>query len=210
MPRSDLDSTVFAYLDGTATNPAYFVKWKHNGSTVEYLGTGSAMSVIDLSATVEAEAVDVVGFSGDGSAVSLRVPATPARVGQVQDGTWRGQICEVWLNTDSISDASYDAIRIFYGVIDASSYDGGFVNVTARQNTTIGRSTPVSAYADCCNHLPVPGEVVSFSGNTVIIEQEVKAVPTVLRFDSAGRPFAFRIDDRRLSIKPLITFPLSD
>lgn len=182
MPRN-LTPDFVDNTEATATRPLFVVKINHSG-TEEYLSCIGAVT-FDGDSYV-AGGAEISGLSD--SMATIRLPATSTRIGEVQDSDWRGGICVVYaLYYDSMTDvvfAASDGVPIIDGLIDSSGFSGDFVTIVAKHKNLLGKNTPVLTFDDACNHMPVPGEVLTWEGVDIVIAGTVRWFDVQLKYNN--------------------------
>lgn len=171
MPRT-LTTTQQANTTADKVKPVYLVDWAHSGMQ-------------ELIALTQGEVVyDGMTFSpGDvrltqidnGRTATLSMPASAARISQVQDGTWRGSNCKIYyvpaVPGDALSFVEADAIIVMDGEIRTSQKSGGDIVVNVQHINLGVKLAPRHTFDAIGNHIPAPGTVITWEGDQVVLEQ---------------------------------------
>ncbi len=158
-----------AAVDLPSTRPVMLVRLDHSG-TQELLSCSGNIEFDGELYTAGGVSIDSVS---DGSAASLSLPATPERVAEVQNGTWRHAVCKIYavpaVPGDSGSYVTADAILMLDGVIMASSFSGGKVSVSAIQRSLDGSNTPRNTISEVASHIPPPGSILTWTTSITLV-----------------------------------------
>lgn len=170
MPR-ELTSGQSANVLGTATKPVYLVDWEHSG--VQELIACTAGDVVYNGMTYNAGDVSVLSIQ-NGRSARLSVPASAARVTQTQNGSWRGGRCKIYmipaLPSDELTFLEAEAFLVLDGEIRTSGFSGGRVNIMCENVRAGSRMAPIHTFNAICNHLPAAGTVITWEGDTIVLE----------------------------------------
>lgn len=169
MPRT-VSQQQLANVDATRTKPVFLVAWEHSG--VEELIACTVGEVVFDSRTYTPQDVTVSSIQ-NGRSASLVMPASPTRVAQSQNGTWRNGFCKIYAipaaPTDALTFLEADAILVLQGEIRSSALSGNQITVVCEHVGAGFRLSPRYTFDAVCNHLPPAGTVISWEGDTIVL-----------------------------------------
>jgi hypothetical protein len=152
------------------TRPVVIVRLAHSGSIERLSCSGSIVFDGELYA---AGGINL-GSISNGTGATLALSATPARVSEVQSGSWRYGICQIFMIPGVPEDSGeYEAgagVLLLDGQISQSQFQAGRVNVSARQITLSGNYTPRNLIGEVCSHIDPPGTVLNWQGDITVLE----------------------------------------
>lgn len=170
MARS-LTTVQFNTLQADATYPVFLIQLEHAGY-LEYLSTSLDCAFNgDWYAAGGVEIDDVQ----EGVSASLSLFATTDRIRESLSGGWRkGKICRIYhIPAPPETEGDFvitDAIMVFDGFIDTSSYRGERVRVTAVPKTTVSLYSPRSNFSEISDIIPSPGTTFTWEGVSYILQ----------------------------------------
>lgn len=170
MPRT-LSTNAAANVDSEITRPIYVVELAHSG--ISELLSASGEVVYD--GRVFTAGGCTVTEIQDALSASLELPWSPARVGEIQTGAWRGGICKVWAipglpESENQVYAEEDGVLMVDGKIRSSSFSGNRIRVSAEQVSSLSRMSPRYTYESVCNHIPPAGTQIVWDGMTITLQ----------------------------------------
>ena len=170
MPRV-LSDAQLANVQGPSTRPVYLVDWEHSG--VQELIACTSGDVIYDSMTFVAGDLRLNGIP-NGRSARLSMPASAARAAETISGSWRQGLCKIYLipalPDDEMNFAAADGILVLDGQIRTSSIETDNISVTVEHIAAGSRLSPRHTFDAVCNHLPAAGTVISWEGDTVVLE----------------------------------------
>lgn len=168
MPKTYTD-TQLTNVEAMATKPVQVVMWGHSG--VEELLSCSGDIVFDGQAYVPG--IEIVNIQ-DSRTATLKVPGDTDRVGEVQNGTYRGQACKIYAIPASPGDGGIyllsEAVLQIDGIIDKSVYRAGTVTVTVIHKNLTGNLTPRHLMDAVANHIPPAGTQILWESDRLVLE----------------------------------------
>lgn len=166
MPRPHTP-TQLSKASATATRPIYLIRWKF-GASVEYL---SCSGDITYDGNSYVPGINIRSMK-IGVSASLSIPATAARVTDIQNSAYRGGLCEVWhipaAPGDTLTFTTADSMLLLDGVLDTAKMSGESINVGAINKYLTGEMSPVFTFDQICNHIPPAGEVLDWEGEKLV------------------------------------------
>jgi len=186
----ELTSTQQSNVEAGATRPIYLVEWNHSG-TVEYLSCSGDVLYGDGSPnqTYSAGGITIARLE-DSKTATLILPATAARVAEIQNNTWRTGICKITAILAAPGDspvyAAADGLLVLDGVIESSSFSGETVTVTAKSKYYTGALIPRFTYDDVVTSAPAVGTVSTWEGENYSYEQWLKTTAAIQRIVRPG------------------------
>ena len=186
----ELTSTQQANVEAGATRPIYLVEWKHSGTT-EYLSCSGDVSYGDGSPiqTYTAGGITIAGLE-DSKTATLILPATAARVTEIQNNTWRRGHCKITAILAAPGDspvyAAADGLLVLDGLIESSSFSGESITVIAKSKYYTGALLPRFTYDDVVTSAPAVGTVSTWEGENYSYEQWLKTVAAIQRLVRPG------------------------
>ena len=174
-----LTSTKQANVEAGATRPAYLVEWQH-GSSTEYL---SCSGDITYDGQLYTEGGLTITSLEDGKTATIVLPATAARVTEIQDSTWRLGVCKITAILASPGDsptyAASDGDLMLDGVIEQSSFSGETISVTAKCKYYRGALVPRFTFDDVITSVPPVGSTSTWEGENYSYEQWLKTTAAI-------------------------------
>jgi len=168
-----LSDTQFTNVSESSTRPVYLVQIQH-GSAVEYLSSSGSVVLDGVPYTEGGIAVESIE---DNRRAALSLHATPERITECIDGTWRGEkTCKVYgipdvPETTSVYDLT-DAILLLDGVIDNSQLSGLSIAIRAIHKYATTRYTPRLNCSELSEYIPSAGSVFAWqSGKYVLVSK---------------------------------------
>lgn len=169
MPR-DLTEAQLTNLALPSSRPVYCVWIEHSGM-IELLS--SAGDVVFGGLPFTAGGVNIKRIQ-DSQSATIELPATPTRIAEVQNGTWRYKPCYIFVIPGTPSDsgvyATAEGLTLLSGIIDDSKFSENVVTVTVIHQNLDGNYTPRNLYDEVCNHIPAPGTVITWDSETLVLE----------------------------------------
>ena len=167
MPR-DLSSTQIAALEAPATRPIVVVAWEHSGAE-ELVSCSGDITLDGKNYTAGDMSVKEVN---DDSSATVHVPATSARITEVQNGTWRGGTCKIYLIPASPSDSPIftagQSILVLDGIIKSSQFSGNKVSAQIIHTNFDGNYSPRDIIDSASNHVPAIGSQIDWEGERYV------------------------------------------
>jgi hypothetical protein len=169
---AEFSSTQLARASAEVTRPIMLVELEHSG-TAELFSTGG--TVIFDGRTFQGGGIEVVSMEGNRSA-TLELPATPARLLEVQRGLYRKGICNIWyLPAPPAGAESYAAEEghlVLPGEIRASRYSdsGGFVQLDAVHRETADTYSPRTTVDQVTPFATAAGSQIAWEGDIIVLE----------------------------------------
>jgi len=186
----ELTSTQQTNVEAGATRPIYLVEWQHSGTT-EYLscsgtvqyGSGSPVQ------TYTAGGLTIAGIE-DSKTATIVLPATADRITEILGNTWRGGICKITAILAAPGDtplySSADGLLMLDGLIEASTFSGETITVTAKCKYYTGALVPRFTFNDVTGIIPAVGSVSTWEGENYSYEQWLKTVAAIQRLVRPG------------------------
>lgn len=170
MPRASTPQQLAA-ANAAATKPVYLLAWEHSG--IEELIACTVGDVVYNGQTYAAGDVRISRID-DGRSARLSMPASAARVTESLNGTWRSGRCRIYnipaTPTDDLTFLEAEAILVLDGQIRTSGMSGDTVNVYCEHIDAGTRISPRHTFDAICNHLPPAGSVITWEGDTIVLE----------------------------------------
>lgn len=169
MPR-DLTEAQLTNLALTSSRPVYCVWIEHSGM-IELLS--SSGDIVANTLPFSAGGVNIKRIQ-DSHSATLELPATPERIAEVINGTWRYKPCYIYAIPGAPGDDGVytvdEVVTLLSGVIDDSKFSENVVTVTVINSNLDGNYTPRNVYDEVCNHIPAPGTVIVWDDETLVLE----------------------------------------
>jgi len=169
MPRT-LTESQSSYLGQESSRPINVVKWEHSGSEELLSCSGD---VVFNSEAYSAGGLNISVIRNSHSA-TITLPATPARIAEVQNGTWRNGTCLIYAIPSDVSrtgnHASTEGVLQIDGIIVSSRYSGNEIAVSVIHKNLDGNYTPRNIADEVCNHIPPPGTLLVWDDENIVLE----------------------------------------
>lgn len=167
----ELSSSQRVNLDLTATRPVYVARIAHSGFEELLSGTGRVVFDGEIYA---AGGISIKSIT-DNQTATLELPVTAARMGDIQNGTWRNGVCKIYaIPASPDDDGEFEAsagMLVLDGFIDSSNYSGGDRITCNATQTGMGRNlTPRNTLSEVCNHINPPGTVLAWQDDKLTLE----------------------------------------
>jgi hypothetical protein len=152
------------------TAPVLILEWAHSG-TPELL---SASGLVEFDSRLYTPAPIRIDRITNGRSAQITLTATPQRVSEVHNKTWRGGECKIY-SIPAVAGASrvytlQQALLVIHGEIVKSSWGGGStITVEVAQSAFGANLTPRDRLDSFGNHMPRPGTAFAVAGDEVIL-----------------------------------------
>lgn len=167
----DIQLTQYENASRAVTDPLLLLLWAHSG-VQERLSCSSAATLDGQ--TYTAGAAEVNGLI-IGESATVIVPANPERFAQVNNGTYRNQVCKIYsIAADPSKEDEFllsDAVLALDGIIVSSEFSGGQIKAQIAHKTLTGNLTPRIKLNQLANHIPPAGTVLVSTKQNVELER---------------------------------------
>lgn len=156
-------------LQQTATRPVYIIRHAHSG--VDEYASCSGEIVYD-GQLYDAGGANVTSMQ-DSRQATFTLPATPDRIAQVKNGTWRDGDCVIYhipgLPSDDGTYDTSEAILVLSGKIRTSGFTNGRITVNATHTNNLNKISPRHTWDEVCPHVPAAGTEIAWEGDRLIL-----------------------------------------
>ena len=167
----ELTPAQLANVELTSTRPIFIGRVRH--SPTEELLSSSGLVLYD-GESYTAGGFNIDSMSSVGDSATLSLPATVARIAEVQNGTWRGGACQLYAIPGTPDDIGIydeeDGFLLLDGVIDSSVFSGDRITINVVHRRLNAGNTPRNTLSEVCRHIPPPGTILIAADGSVTLE----------------------------------------